>query len=133
MDQPLASPPAGPGPPQEKPATLLVVDDNDLIRELLTVFFGQRGYTVLEAENGPEALAMVASHAVDLVLLDVMMPEVSGLDVLQELRLLREPSDLPIIMITAKDRTDDVVGALNMGANDYIVKPLDLPEVVARV
>jgi len=113
--------------------TLLVVDDNDLNREVLSRFFDMHGYAVLGAEDGRQALEIVDSHPVDLVLLDVMMPEVSGLDVLRALRERRSRAELPVIMVTAKDQTEDVVEALTLGANDYIVKPLDFPVVRARV
>jgi class 3 adenylate cyclase/ActR/RegA family two-component response regulator len=124
--------PAATAEPKRPPATVLVVDDNDLNREVLSRFFDMRGYAVLGAEDGRQALEIVETHAVDLVLLDVMMPDVSGLDVLKQLRLRRSPAELPVIMVTAKDRSEDVVEALNIGANDYIVKPLDFPVVLAR-
>jgi class 3 adenylate cyclase/CheY-like chemotaxis protein len=115
------------------PATLLVVDDNDLNREVLMRFFEMRGYAVVGAEDGRQALQTVDSRPVDLVLLDVMMPEVSGVEVLKSLRARRSRAELPVIMVTAKDQTEDVVEALTLGANDYIVKPLDFPVVLARV
>jgi class 3 adenylate cyclase len=120
-------------PAAPPPSTLLVVDDNDLNREVLTRFFEMRKYAVLGAEDGRQALEIVDSRPVDLVLLDVMMPDVSGLDVLKALRDRRSRAELPVIMVTAKDQTEDVVEALNLGANDYIVKPLDFPVVLARV
>jgi class 3 adenylate cyclase/CheY-like chemotaxis protein len=115
------------------PATLLVVDDNDLNREVLARFFEMRGYAVVGAEDGRQALQTVDAQPVDLVLLDIMMPEVSGVEVLQSLRARRSRAELPVIMVTAKDQTEDVVEALTLGANDYIVKPLDFPVVLARV
>jgi adenylate cyclase len=126
----LIEPPSA-AAPATRP-TLLVVDDNDLNREVLARFFDMRGYTVLGAEDGRQALEMIEAHAIDLVLLDWMMPEMSGLDVLKELRQRRSPSELPVIMVTAKDDTGDVVAALKLGANDYIVKPLDFDIVFAR-
>jgi class 3 adenylate cyclase/CheY-like chemotaxis protein len=142
MDQPHGRRPAEPAaltdaPPTAAAAppgvpTLLVVDDNDLNREVLAKFFGMRGYAVLGAEDGRQALEMIENRAIDLVLLDWMMPEMSGLDVLKELRQRRSPSELPVIMVTAKDQTEDVVAALKIGANDYIVKPLDFDIVFAR-
>ena len=138
MEQTHGGVAAGSGPAAEPAVTaparpvVLVVDDNDLNREVLSRFFDMRGYAVLGAEDGRQALEMVEAHPIDLVLLDVMMPEVSGLDVLKDLRLRRSRSELPVIMVTAKDQTEDVVEALNMGANDYIVKPLDFPVVFAR-
>jgi class 3 adenylate cyclase/CheY-like chemotaxis protein len=123
------------GPPAHALAgkpTLLVVDDNDLNREVLARYFDMRGYVVLGAEDGRQALEMVEQHPIDLVLLDIMMPEVSGLEVLKELRRRRSRGELPVIMVTAKDQAEDVVEALNLGANDYIVKPLDFTIVHAR-
>jgi class 3 adenylate cyclase/CheY-like chemotaxis protein len=135
MDQPYVRGPAGEAGDEAPPAaqaTLLIVDDNDLNREVLARFFDMRGYAVLGAEDGRQALEIVETHAVDLVLLDVMMPEVSGLEVLKSLRARRSRAELPVIMVTAKDQTEDVVEALTLGANDYIVKPLDFPVVQAR-
>lgn len=139
MDQPHPRGPTAPaGLTAEAPAapptrpTVLVVDDNDLNREVLARFFDMRGYAVIGAEDGRQALEIVETHAIDLVLLDWMMPEMSGLDVLKEMRQRRSPSELPVIMVTAKDQTEDVVAALKIGANDYIVKPLDFDVVFAR-
>jgi class 3 adenylate cyclase len=85
------------------------------------------------AEDGQRALAMVERQAFDLVLLDVMMPGLSGIEVLERLRARWPESDLPVIMATARDTTEDVVEALRLGANDYVTKPLDFPVVLARV
>jgi adenylate cyclase len=113
--------------------TLLVVDDNDLNREVMAKYFGLHGYAVLGAEDGRQALEIVDSQPVDLVLLDVMMPDVSGIDVLKSLRERRSRAELPVIMVTAKDQTEDVVEALTLGASDYVVKPVDFPVALARV
>jgi adenylate cyclase len=129
--EPEVVPDAAPALPPTRP-TVLVVDDNDLNREVLTRFFDIHGYAVIGSEDGRQALEIIETQSVDLVLLDVMMPEVSGLEVLKELRQRRSRSELPVIMVTAKDQTEDVVEALNLGANDYIVKPLDFPVVLAR-
>jgi serine/threonine protein kinase/CheY-like chemotaxis protein len=93
----------------------------------------RRGFNVLSAEGGRQALRLLDSHPIDLVLLDIMMPDVSGLDVLREARKSRSAEELPIIMATAKNDSDDVVEALELGANDYVTKPLDFPVVLARV
>jgi diguanylate cyclase (GGDEF)-like protein len=114
-------------------ATLLLVDDDAMNRDALSRRLARRGYTVLTAENGPSALEMVGAHRVDAVLLDVMMPGMSGLETLRRLRESRSVSDLPVIMVTAKDRTDDVVEALDLGANDYVTKPIDFPIALARI
>jgi len=113
--------------------TLLVVDDNEANRDMLTRRLERRGYRVLKAEDGPSALALIAAEPVDLVLLDIEMPGLSGLDVLREVRQTHTGLQLPILMATARSDSTDVVEALEAGANDYVVKPLDFPVVLARV
>ncbi len=112
---------------------LLVVDDNELNRDMLSRRLKSRGYIVDTAEDGYRALEMIAEGNFDLVLLDVMMPGISGLEVLEKLREKSGPADLPVIMATAKDTSEDIVAALKLGANDYVTKPLDFPVVLARV
>lgn len=112
---------------------VLVVDDNEWNRDILGRRLGRKGYDVVIAKDGHEALAAVAAEPIDLVLLDIMMPGLSGLDVLRQVRETRTEKDLPIIMATAKDGSDDMVEALELGANDYVTKPLDFPVVLARV
>jgi class 3 adenylate cyclase len=116
----------------EASGTLLVVDDVEMNRDMLSRRLSSRGYTVLTAASGEEALETIAGHELDLVLLDVMMPGMSGLEVLQRLRQTRSVAELPVIMATARDRGEDVVEALRLGANDYVTKPLDFPVVLAR-
>ena len=113
--------------------SLLVVDDNELNRDVLSRRLGSRGFKVAVAEDGARALAMVELQDFDLVLLDVMMPGLSGIDVLKRLRERWPESDLPVVMATARDGTEDVVEALRLGANDYVTKPLDFAVVLARV
>ncbi len=125
--------PAAARPPQQSPGTLLVVDDNENNRDLLARRLAARGYQVRTAEGGREAIEMVDAQSFDLILLDVMMPEISGLDVLQILRTRHTAAALPIIMATARDASADVVEALKLGANDYVTKPLDFAVVLARV
>ena len=111
--------------------TLLVVGDNELNRDLLSRRLERKGFRVLTAIDGIQALDTIASTPVDLVLLDVMMPGITGLDVLRALREKRSPIDLPVIMVTAKDESTDIVQALELGANDYVTKPIDFPVVLA--
>jgi CheY-like chemotaxis protein len=113
--------------------TLLVVDDNAENREMLSRRLLKKGFQVLVAEGGREALSAIESQPVDLVLLDIMMPGMSGVEVLEELRKTRSAADLPVIMATAKTDSEDVVQALELGANDYVTKPIDFPVVLARV
>ena len=112
------------------PKKILIVEDEANIRELLRLYLEREGYTVLEAENGVEGIKKWKSDKPDMLLLDVMMPVMDGWAVCRE---IRAESDVPIIMLTAKGETADRVSGLEMGADDYIVKPLEMPEVIARV
>ena len=112
------------------PKKILIVEDEANIRELLRLYLEREGYTVLEAENGVEGIKKWKSDKPDMLLLDVMMPVMDGWAVCRE---IRAESDVPIIMLTAKGETADGGSGLEMGADDYIVKPLEMPEVIARV
>ena len=114
-------------------AHLLVVDDHAENRDLLARRLRGQGFTVAVAADGEEALRALERTPFDLVLLDVVMPGMSGLDVLGDLRSRHGLADLPVIMATARDDSSDVVAALRLGANDYVTKPLDLPVVLARI
>jgi len=111
---------------------ILVVDDNELNRDMLSRRLRSRGYDVTVAEDGVRALALVEGGEFDLVLLDLMMPGLSGIEVLRLVREKRSREELPIVITTARDQADDVIEALRSGANDYVTKPLDFPVVVAR-
>lgn len=114
--------------------TLLLVDDNVVNRELWSFFLSHEGgYKVLTAEDGLEALRTVGNQPVDLVLLDVMMPGIDGFEVLSHLRRSHTPEALPVIMCTAKGQSEDVVRGFDLGANDYVAKPLDHGVVLARI
>lgn len=112
---------------------LLVVDDNEMNRDMLSRRLKRAGHTVKVAVDGRQALEMIEQEPFDLILLDIMMPEISGLAVLKTLRQKHSVAELPIIMVTAKDQSEDIVEALNLGANDYVTKPIDFPVVKARV
>ena len=109
---------------------ILIVEDEANIRELLRLYLEREGYAVIEAANGVEGIKLWKSEKPDMLLLDVMMPVMDGWAVCKE---IRAESDVPIIMLTAKGETADRVSGLEMGADDYIVKPLEMPEVIARV
>ena len=109
---------------------ILIVEDDGNIRELLRLYLEREGYTVLEAENGVEGIKKWKSDKPGMLLLDVMMPVMDGWAVCRE---IRAESDVPIIIMTAKGETFDKVNGLEMGADDYIVKPLEMREVIARV
>ncbi|MBQ3076676.1 MAG: response regulator transcription factor [Clostridia bacterium] len=109
---------------------LLVCDDDKNICELLRLYLVKEGYSVVLAQDGNQALALFASEKPDMVLLDIMMPGMDGWTVCRE---IRKTSDCPIIMISAKGETFDKVLGLELGADDYVVKPFDTKEVVARI
>jgi CheY-like chemotaxis protein len=113
--------------------TLLLVDDRADNRDVLAYHLRRAGFAILTAGEGPEALDLLSRERIDLVLLDVLLPGMSGLEVLRAVRSRRSPSELPVIMVTALDGSPDVVAALDSGANDYVTKPLDFPVVIARV
>ena len=114
-------------------ATLLIVDDEELNREGLARRLERHDYAVASAKSGREAIDALAERRFDLVLLDIMMPGMNGLEVLKFLRRVDSLIDLPIIMVTAKGESEDIVEAFELGANDYVTKPLDFPVVLARI
>ncbi|NJN19575.1 MAG: response regulator [Oscillochloris sp.] len=112
------------------PTRIMVIDDEPLIRRLLRYQLGGNGYEVVEFAESAEALGRLAYDPPDLVLLDVMMPGMSGWDVCRQIRVT---SEVPVIMLTAKSADDDVVLGLNCGADDYICKPFSEAQLLARV
>src|SRR5207253_136683 len=112
---------------------LLIVDDNEMNRDMLARRLARKGYEIALAENARQLLKRIEQDGVDLVLLDIEMPEISGLDALKTLREAYSPIELPVIMVTAKNHSDDIVKALDMGANDYLTKPIDFPVALARI
>ena len=112
---------------------VLVVDDDESNRESLSRRLRRRGATVDTAADGTEALAAIEGRRYDLVLLDVMMPGLSGIDVLKRVRQTRPATELPIIMATANDDSADIANAFALGANDYVTKPIDFAVAFARV
>jgi DNA-binding response OmpR family regulator/tRNA A-37 threonylcarbamoyl transferase component Bud32 len=112
---------------------LLVVDDNELNRDILARQLINSGFEVECAHDGQTALDLVMQGGFSLVLLDLRMPEIDGLEVLRAVRCKYSATDLPVIMVTATDRSEEVVKAFQLGANDYVTKPFDFPVVLARV
>jgi DNA-binding response OmpR family regulator len=110
--------------------TILVVDDEPSIREVVTLYLRRAGYRVIVAADGQAALEALEKHAPDLVVLDLMLPQVDGLEVTRQ---LRARGDTPIIMLTARRQETDRVLGLEMGADDYVVKPFSPRELVSRV
>ncbi|MDR1450022.1 MAG: response regulator transcription factor [Propionibacteriaceae bacterium] len=109
---------------------LLLVEDSDDLRETLAYLLGREGYAVRQTADGAAALAAVAEREPDLILLDLMLPELSGAEVC---RRVRAASDVPIIMLTAKNEEGDIVVGLELGADDYVTKPFSTPELLARI
>ena len=109
---------------------VLVVDDEPMVREVVCAYLDRDGYATVEATTGREALTMVTEHDPAIILLDVMLPELDGYSTLSK---LREHTDVPVIMLTARDAEVDRVLGLELGADDYVVKPFSPREVVARV
>src|SRR3984893_16322641 len=115
------------------PIRLLVVDDLEDNRALLRRRFEKRGYEIVEAHSGSMALDLVAQNDFDLVLLDIMMPGLNGMEVLKTIRTTYSPDQLPVIMVTARAESADIIAALELGANDYLIKPVNFPVAFARV
>ena len=109
---------------------ILVVDDERRIVEILQAYLERDGYRVIAAYDGRSALELARSDSPDLIILDLMLPEVSGWDVCRE---LRRESDVPVIMLTARDDTTDKIIGLELGADDYVTKPFDPKEIISRV
>ena len=113
--------------------TILVVDDEENIRELLVFNLQKEGYNTLEAQDGITAVDMALEKKPDLILLDVMIPKLDGISVCKKIRYALNISNIPILMISAKDSESDKIVGLEMGADDYITKPFQIREVMARI
>lgn len=112
---------------------VLVVDDNRINRLKLTRVLKTEGYDVLEAPGGKEALDALASQRIDLVLLDLLMPDVDGFQVLEKMQVDQQTRGIPVIMVTAVDEADDLKRCMEIGAVDYITKPFDIEILKERV
>ena len=109
---------------------ILVVDDDSNICDLIELYLQKEGYKVFKAYNGSEALKVFKEKQIDLIVLDIMMPELDGYEVLKE---IRKSSQIPVLMLTAKGETFDRVLGLELGADDYMVKPFEPKELIARI
>jgi diguanylate cyclase (GGDEF)-like protein/PAS domain S-box-containing protein len=112
---------------------ILIVDDNEMNRDMLARRLARKGYDVLVANGAHDLVESIKQDVVDLVLLDIEMPEITGLDALRILRKVYSAAELPVIMVTAKNQSEDIITALDLGANDYLTKPIDFPVAVARI
>ncbi len=111
--------------------TILIVDDNVSIRRLLDVHLSHEGYEIIHAGNGREALDQMVAHAIDLIILDIMMPQMDGFEFLKRIR--HDAVDTPVLMITADINFESEVKGFHLGTDDYLTKPLNMQEVSLRV
>lgn len=110
--------------------TILVVDDELLIRKVIREYLESENYKVLEAENGLDALRVLSSNKVNLIILDIMMPKMDGFTCLEE---IRKTKDIPVIMLSAMKEETDKLNSFNLGVDDYVTKPFSPKELIARV
>ncbi len=115
---------------EDTAGTVLVVDDEDLVREVVCTYLEREGYSTCQASAGRSAMELIASERPDLIILDVMLPEIDGFSILSE---LRKHADIPVILLTARTEETDRVLGLELGADDYVVKPFSPRELAARV
>ncbi|WP_379144996.1 response regulator transcription factor [Paenibacillus sp. sgz500992] len=111
--------------------TILVVEDNETLRQLICTVLGKHGYRVLAAEDGQSALDILEAEYIDLIISDIMMPQVDGYELIEHLR--QSNNNLPVLIITAKDSFQDKQKGFLVGTDDYMVKPVDINEMVLRV
>src|SRR5205807_4211476 len=111
-------------------ARIMVVDDDPQIRRVLRTALVAQGYEAIDARNGEEAVERLSEEKPDLIILDVNMPRMNGLEAC---RVIRSTSDIPIIMLTVRDAESDKIQALDAGADDYVTKPFSSPELLARI
>lgn len=110
--------------------TILIVDDEKEIRNLIAIYLKNEGYDVLEASDGEEGLSLLKKHQVHLIVLDIMMPNVDGIEMCMK---VREIAEMPIIMLSAKSQDMDKIVGLTLGADDYVIKPFNPLELIARI
>src|SRR5208282_2221794 len=115
------------------PPRILIVDDNETNRDILRTRLGPHGYELIEAADGEQALAAAREQHPDLILLDVMMPKIDGIEVCRRLKADADLPFMPIVLVTAKADSKDVVAGLEAGADEYLTKPVDQSALVARV
>jgi len=117
-----------------KNKTILIVDDSDFERETLAKVLAKKGgFTIIQASEGNACLELIQSNKIDLILMDIMMPGVHGNQILLQIRKQFNPIELPIIMITAKTESSDIIECLQNGANDYITKPVNFEVALSRI
>jgi two-component system phosphate regulon response regulator PhoB len=114
-------------------ARILIVDDEADVLELLSLDLGKEGYIIQRAQSGSEALSSIRTNRPDLILLDIMLPDMSGVQLTGKLKNSPETADIPIILLTAKDSETDMVVGLSVGADDYVTKPFSPAVLIARI
>jgi DNA-binding response OmpR family regulator len=112
---------------------VLLVDDSTVSNFLMQSILEDRGYSVLAVSNGKDALDLLKVEIPDLIILDIMMPELNGFGVLESVKKYEETTNIPILILTARNNQKDQEKAISMGAADYVIKPVDIDDVVARV
>jgi DNA-binding response OmpR family regulator len=116
--------------PEEKTETILVIEDDTALREGLAMNFQLQGYRVITAADGEEGMKKAFDTYPDLIILDIMLPGLSGMDILTELR--EQDNSVPVLILSARDTTRNKIEGLELGADDYVTKPFELPELLAR-
>ncbi|MDH5188555.1 MAG: response regulator [Rhodospirillaceae bacterium] len=117
----------------ENQCTILVIDDDEMLVELLTFKLEQKGFVVISSGDGEDGLSMVSEERPDLVVLDGMMPGMDGIEVLRLLKESPDTKDIPVVMLSARQQSRDVVGGLNLGAAEYIAKPFMPEELILKI
>ena len=117
----------------EQLTKILIIEDEPSQLELLAYNLNVEGYHVLKAETGEEGLLLLKEHQVEMVVLDWMLPDISGIEICRQIRANKSMINLPIIMLTARGEEEDKIKGLNIGANDYVVKPYSIKELLARI
>lgn len=112
---------------------ILLVDDSSVNNLLMQSILEDRGYSILAVTNGKDALKVLQQKQPDLIILDIMMPELDGFGVLESVKNFESTASIPVIMLTARNNQKDQEKALMLGAADYLIKPIDIEDVVARV
>lgn len=114
-------------------ARILVADDGRVMRTIISAKLSERGYAVTAVANGREALESIEKNPVDLLILDIHMPEMDGLETLEHLRQSHSAIQLPVIMATANDQDEDIIRSFEVGASDFVSKPINFPVLFARM
>jgi CheY-like chemotaxis protein len=114
-------------------SVILLVDDSEVSNFLMQSILEEKGYTILAVSNGKDALDLLKKEHPDLIILDIMMPEMSGFGVLESVKKFEQTAKIPVIILTARNNLKDQEKAISMGAADYVIKPIDIDDVVERV